>query len=191
MDTKTSYQNPKNLSRAFTTYAIVWYGEGYHYAEMNEFISYQFTLLFLLLLGTSAAAGWFIFDMRKTMKRFLGNTGIRIDEDMAHGLIRRIARLEAKSEELDPRIDLLEKVSATSIQKMGFVRFNPFQDTGGDNSFILVLLDRTNTGILLSSLYMREGVRVYAKSIESGKAKHVLSEEEKKILEDTIHKYPA
>lgn len=113
---------------------------------------------------------------------------MNLDEDTVHGLMRRIARLEAKSEELDPRIALLEDVATSSIQKVGFTRFNPFQDTGGDNSFILVLLDRTNTGVILSSLYMREGVRVYAKSIEAGKPKHVLSAEEKKILEDTMHK---
>lgn len=153
---------------------------------MNGFLTYQFAVLFLLLLAASGAGSWFLLDMRKTIKRFLGETGTQFDEDTTQRLMRRIARLEAKSEELDPRIDLLEKVATASIQKIGFVRFNPFQDTGGDNSFILVLLDRTNTGILLSSLYMREGVRVYAKSIENGRPKHVLSEEEKKVLEDTI-----
>ncbi|MDP3778934.1 MAG: DUF4446 family protein [bacterium] len=153
---------------------------------MTSLPSYQFTVLFLLLLAASAIAAWFIFDMKKTIKRFLGQTGTDIEEDVLHGLMRRIARLEAKAEEFDPRIDLLEKVATTSIQKTGFVRFNPFQDTGGDNSFILVLLDRTNTGVVLSSLYMREGIRLYAKSVEGGKPKHVLSEEEKRVLEDTM-----
>mgnify|MGYP001578023476 CR=1 FL=1 len=115
-------------------------------------------------------------------------TGMNMDENVIHGLMRRTARLEAKSEKLDPRINLLEEIAAVSIQKISFVRFNPFQDTGGDNSFILVLLDHANTGVILSSLYMREGVRVYAKSIKEGKAKHMLSEEEKKILGETLHK---
>lgn len=155
---------------------------------MNEFLSYQFVALFLLLTAASIAGGWFIFDMRKKMKRFLGETGMSMEENITQDLMRRTARLEAKSEELDPRIDLLEKIATVSIQKISFVRFNPFQDTGGDNSFILVLLDRTNTGIILSSLYTREGIRLYAKSIEAGKYKHVLSAEEKKVLEDTIQK---
>ena len=154
---------------------------------MNSISSYQFTVLFLLLLGASAVAAWFIFGIKKTVRRFLGQTGTNLEEDVVHGLMRRIARLEAKTEECDPRIDFLEKIATTSIQKTGFVRFNPFQDTGGDNSFILVLLDHTNTGVVLSSLYMREGIRLYAKSVEAGKPKHVLSEEEKKVLEDTIH----
>ncbi|MEK9195207.1 MAG: DUF4446 family protein [Patescibacteria group bacterium] len=155
---------------------------------MNGFLSYQFLVLFLLLAATSAASGWFIFAIHKKMKRFFGETGMSMEENIAQDLMRRTARLEARSEELNPRIDMLERVATTSVQKMGFTRFNPFQDTGGDNSFILVLLDRTNTGIILSSLYTREGIRLYAKSIETGKSKHVLSAEEKKVLEDTIHR---
>ena len=155
---------------------------------MNVFLSYQFIVLFLLLMAASATGGWFLFDMRKKIKRFFGETGMSIEENNAKDLMRRTARLEAKFEELDPRIDILEKVATTSIQKISFIRFNPFQDTGGDNSFILVLLDRTNTGIILSSLYTREGIRLYAKSIEAGKPKYVLSTEEKKVLEDIMHK---
>ena len=111
-----------------------------------------------------------------------------IDEDITHGLMRRIARLEAKGEETDPRLSVLERIATSSIQKVGFIRFNPFQDTGGDNSFMLILLDRNDTGVLLSSLYMREGARLYAKSIENGKAKHVLSAEEHKLLEETLQR---
>ena len=83
---------------------------------------------------------------------------------------------------------MLEKISHVSIQKVGFLRFNPFQDTGGDQSFILTLLDRDNNGVLISSLYARGGVRIYAKNIERGKAKHPLSKEEKEVLEETIRK---
>ena len=153
---------------------------------MNAFINPPFLVLLSLLIVASAIAAWFGFDMHKKVKKFLGATGIDIDEDIAHGLMRRVARLEAKSEETDPRLVVLERIATSSIQKVGFVRFNPFQDTGGDNSFMLVLLDRNDTGVLLSSLYMREGARLYAKAIEKGKTKHALSAEENKILEETL-----
>lgn len=91
-------------------------------------------------------------------------------------------------EEMDPRVAMLEAIGQLSIQKVGFVRFNPFQDTGGDNSFMLALLDRDNNGILVSSLYMRDGMRMYGKAIERGESRHPLSEEEKKLLEETIQK---
>lgn len=155
---------------------------------MNGFFTYQFIILLVLLICTNAVAAWLIFDMRKKMRRFLGETGMDIETDLARDLMRRIARLEAKSEELDPRMARLEAISEVSVQKVGFVRFNPFPDTGGDNSFMLVLLDRNNSGVLVSSLFMREGVRLYAKSIEQGKSKHVLSEDERKVLDDTLAK---
>ena len=153
--------------------------------SMNASTFAPFLILLSLFVAVSSVAAWYIFTMRKSIKKFMGDTSL--DEDTAHGLMRRIARLEAKTEETDPRLAVLEQVATSSIQKVGFVRFNPFQDTGGDNSFMLALLDRNNNGVLLSSLYMREGARLYAKSIENGQAKHVLSAEEHKLLQETLH----
>lgn len=69
------------------------------------------------------------------------------------------------------------------IQKIGLSRFNPFKDTGGDQSFILSLLDAKNTGVIISGLYSRAGTRWYAKRVEKGKGvEHELSDEEIKSL---------
>jgi len=69
------------------------------------------------------------------------------------------------------------------LQKMGFVRFNPFSDTGGDQSFCLAILDGQDNGIVISSLHSREQTRVYAKEIVAGKPKGVeLSKEEREAL---------
>ncbi len=74
-------------------------------------------------------------------------------------------------------------LASKGIHKTGMVRFNPFRDIGGDQSFSLSLLDKDNNGIVISSLYSREGVRVYAKSIESGQSeKYPLTEEEKQAI---------
>ena len=57
----------------------------------------------------------------------------------------------------------LEKEGLLHIQKVGLVRFNPFKDTGGDQSFILSLIDGKDTGVIISGLYSRSGTRWYAK----------------------------
>ena len=81
------------------------------------------------------------------------------------------------------RCDTIEKNETYHIQKIGLLRFNPFKDTGGDQSFILSLSDANNTGIVITGLYSRSGLRWYAKSIFEGKGvEHELSEEEKKAL---------
>jgi hypothetical protein len=79
----------------------------------------------------------------------------------------------------------IEKDGLLHIQKVGLIRFNPFKDTGGDQSFILSLVDGKDTGVVISGLYSRSGTRWYAKKVVSGKGvDYELSEEEKKSLKE-------
>ena len=79
--------------------------------------------------------------------------------------------------------DKLDKEGQSHIQKIGLVRFNPFKDTGGDQSFILALVDGQDTGVVISSLHTRTGTRWYAKGVVYGKgAEYELSEDEQKAL---------
>lgn len=83
------------------------------------------------------------------------------------------------------KYDKIEKESIFHIQKIGLLRFNPFKDTGGDQSFILALLDANDTGVVISGLYSRAGTRWYAKRVITGKGvEHELSEEEKKAIKE-------
>lgn len=69
------------------------------------------------------------------------------------------------------------------IQKVGLLRFNPFKDTGGDQSFILALVDAADTGVIISSLHTRTGTRWYAKHVINGKGtEYELSREEEEAL---------
>lgn len=88
---------------------------------------------------------------------------------------------------LSQEINQLGTLTKSSFQKSAMVRFNPFEDTGGDQSFVIALLDGTNSGIVISSLHSRNGTRVYAKQIVAGKAQsHELSKEEKEVLQKAI-----
>lgn len=79
----------------------------------------------------------------------------------------------------------IEKEGLLHIQKVGLVRFNPFKDTGGDQSFVLSLIDGNDNGVLISGLYSRSGTRWYAKRVVDGKGvEHELTEEEKKALKE-------
>lgn len=81
--------------------------------------------------------------------------------------------------------DRIDKEGQLHIQKVGLLRFNPFKDTGGDQSFILSLVDKNNTGVIISGLYSRSGLRWYAKKVENGKAtEHELSDDERKALKE-------
>jgi hypothetical protein len=71
--------------------------------------------------------------------------------------------------------------------KIGITRFNPFDDVGGDQSFILTILDRSNSGAIITSLHNRDITRIYAKPIRNGLGENItLSKEEKSAIVKTI-----
>lgn len=80
----------------------------------------------------------------------------------------------------------IQELSKLNIQKIGLIKFNPFNETGGDHSFSLALLDGYKNGIIITSLHTRERTRVYLKDVLAGKSKIDLSEEEKKALKLAI-----
>lgn len=71
--------------------------------------------------------------------------------------------------ELVKRAEKIEKKGEFHIQKIGLVRFNPFSQVGGDQSFALAILDGEKSGIVISSLHSREATRLYAKPVKGGR----------------------
>ncbi|KKT41228.1 MAG: hypothetical protein UW28_C0012G0003 [Parcubacteria group bacterium GW2011_GWA2_44_13] len=84
------------------------------------------------------------------------------------------------------RVGKLENELPRDLRRVGLVRYNPFSDSGGDQSFALAILNDQNDGIVLSSLYGREMNRVYAKLIKHGRSQYQLTEEEKKAIESAV-----
>jgi len=71
--------------------------------------------------------------------------------------------------------------------KINITRYNPFEDIGGDQSFILTILDQNNSGVIVSSLHNRDITRIYAKPIKNGEGDNItLSKEEKLAIVKTI-----
>lgn len=92
-----------------------------------------------------------------------------------------LEKVYAVSRELDDvaaRTAILEAAQRKTFQRVGLVRYNPFEETGGNQSFALALLDAAGDGWVLSSLHARSGTRVYAKAISGGRADAGLSAEE-------------
>ncbi len=102
-------------------------------------------------------------DLKETLSRFKG--------------------LEKNFEKLSQEIESLKKEQKFSIQKIGIVRYNPFSEVGGNQSFSIAFLDGNNNGSVITSLYTKEGNRVYGKTIKNSSSVYPLSEEEKKAIE--------
>lgn len=102
-------------------------------------------------------------------------------------LLKKMAVGEKRANELTKKVGVLETDGVFHIQKVGLVRFNPFEETGGDQSFTLALLDGGENGVVVSSLYRREETRVYAKPVKKGKGtNYELSDEEQEAIKRAV-----
>jgi len=95
-----------------------------------------------------------------------------------------LKKMDADIQELYVISNKINALAQRSLHRVGVLRFNPFKDIGGDQSFSVALLDGKNSGITFSSLHTREGTRVYVKPIVRGKSeKYTLTEEESQVVQ--------
>jgi hypothetical protein len=119
-------------------------------------------------------------------RRLLGLTRGVEGQSLEAVLDTHLDRVFAVANELDElaaRMAVLEGAQRRSFQRVGLVRYNPFEETGGNQSFALALLDASGDGWVLSSLHARSGTRVYAKAIKANLADGALSDEESAAIQ--------
>jgi hypothetical protein len=99
-----------------------------------------------------------------------------------HNLDSRLSETTARTERLVARTEQIDTALARAVQGVGLVRFRAFQDTGGDQSFALALVDGEGNGVVVSALYGRGATRIYAKPIKGWLSSKPLGEEEDQAL---------
>ena len=138
--------------------------------------------IFLLLIGLNIFLIRRLFGDNKKAELLFGNKKSQNLKDILIDQFQKIKSQHLEIEEILSRIDKLELALPKSFQKIGVVRFNPFNDIGGNQSFTIALLDKENNGFVISSLFIKEGNRVYAKAIKAGKCDYPLSKEEEEAI---------
>ncbi len=124
--------------------------------------------------------------LRRRLRRLIGDgEGLGLDEllDKQFGRLDTVAQ---RVEALNRLHHELEALLQQTIQKVGVIRFNPFADTGGDQSFAVALLDAQGNGVVLSSLHGRADTRFFAKQVQAGRSKHALSDEEQDAIRKAL-----
>jgi hypothetical protein len=96
--------------------------------------------------------------------------------------VARMDRVEQVAKTMEDRSLQLETRQPYHLQHVGVIRFNPFQDKGGDQSFVVAILDDHADGVVLSGLHSRMDSRVYAKPVVSGQSNYTLTGEEKEAI---------
>lgn len=144
-------------------------------------------LLILLIIQITGVIillviGWRLRNLIKQYRRLLTGKGEINLEDVLMRLGSRTQRLEERLFQAEEELGKNREEAVGYLQKWALMRYKAFANTGGDQSFSLVILDRKGDGVILSSIYGREESRVYAKAIKEGESSYPLSEEEQKVL---------
>ncbi|MBI4837530.1 MAG: DUF4446 family protein [Candidatus Portnoybacteria bacterium] len=138
----------------------------------------------LLMISSvvNAVLFWQIVTMRRRLKIFFQSRQAQDLESVIAQQIKRQIKSEKDIQELFKSSRESWRLITKCVQKVGVVRFNPFKDTGSDQSFAIALMDLSDNGLVISSLFTREGTRIYSKPLEKGKSKYPLSEEEQRAI---------
>ncbi len=152
-------------------------------------------ILWLALVMAVFGLGAWVFTLQRRVSRaredyraLLAGAGGADLEAVLQAQVTELRRTGAQVGALTGRVDRLETVLSGAIQRVGVVRFNPFADTGGDQSFAIALLDDKGGGVVLSGLYARGGVRVYAKPVSGGRSEYTLSTEEQQAIAQAMER---
>lgn len=136
-----------------------------------------------LVLVWLSVITYFVFRTRVHYHRLTERTNTRKIDDVLDSLLYSDDVFKHDIEELKKDLAQTRKSAKAHFQKVGLIRFNPFGRTGGDQSFVLALLDEEENGVTMNFIYTPDGIRVYTKRVKSGKGDgHELSEEEAKAI---------
>jgi hypothetical protein len=94
----------------------------------------------------------------------------------------RFAKVNTRTERLVVQMGEIDQTLLRCVQGVGFVRYSAFEDTGGDQSFSLALVDGDGDGVVISALYGRDATRVYAKPVAGWTSSRALAQEEEQAL---------
>jgi DNA helicase HerA-like ATPase len=126
---------------------------------------------------------WVILLERRISKLLSGKNG-----SLEYSLVTNQSAIEALSRFRDHAEEQFTQLEARLKKKLNVprtLRFNPFagSGTGGNQSFAAAFLDENGDGVIISTLYSREKVSVFAKPIKAHKSEFELSEEEMRVLQ--------
>ncbi len=154
------------------------------FSENQAFVIYTLCFVTFILLIWNISQQFTLSTFKKNQKvLFKGNKVKNLEEIILENQ-QASSSADKDISDLYQITTKIHELAHLGLHKIGMIRFNPFRDIGGDQSFSIALLDGKNNGLILSSIYSRDGVRVYTKSIQQGiSEKHPLTEEEKRAIE--------
>lgn len=139
--------------------------------------------LVVIWLGTLSIVIW---QQGKFLKLLFPKPEGRDIRKKFEEIIKTIEGFKIRLSDADKKVEEIKVAGLKHIQKVELLRFNPYNDTGGDQSFTVCLLDNKGSGIVVTSLHARSGTRIFGKEINLGKSNYQLSKEEEAVIKKAI-----
>ena len=136
----------------------------------------------LLILAVIVLLVWLI-RLEIKLSRFLRGKDAKNLEELINETLATVKETDQINEEITQHLLKVEERLRRSIQHVKIIRFNPFPDQGGNQSFVTAFLDERGNGAVVSSLYSRDKVSVYAKPVTNRQSEYELSAEERAALQ--------
>ena len=142
--------------------------------------SYALILILIIMVIVQAVK---LSKLSKKYKKFMSGKNAKSLEKDIIGLYEDNRFIKASTEKNKSDIRLLYKRLASTFQKVGIVKYDAFNQMGGQLSFSLALLDENNSGFILNCVHSTEGCYSYTKEIRNGSCDISLGEEEREALD--------
>ncbi len=159
---------------------------------MIEFLSYIVytrlcmstnSMLFIAVFVLLAVCIFFIIQVSFRLSKLFKGSKADSLEGLMNDIVSQVAMLAEKGESHDRGLDLLSARISKQGHGVKIMRFNPFKDVGGNQSFAVAIINEGGDGVVFSSLYSRERMSVFAKPITKGISDIELTIEEKAVVE--------
>lgn len=144
--------------------------------------------LFGIILFWLGVLSYFLIKTRKHYYSLVSRTRKQKIDEILDKIIENDEKNRLEIDKLRKEIEKIVKNAKFHFQKIGLIRFNPFARTGGEQSFVISLLDANDSGLIINFIYTHEGLRVYTKKVKEGKGEEYnLSEEENEAIKKAIN----
>ena len=151
------------------------------YSEWVGFVFFAFLVIWLLGLS------FLLWQQNGFLRSLFPKGGERDIRRKFEEVLKQVFDLKEDLQKAKTNLTEIEQSAMKHIQRVDLLRYNPYDDTGGDQSFSIAMLDKKGNGFVVTSLHARSGTRVFAKPIELGKAvKYQMSKEEEKVVEGAM-----
>jgi hypothetical protein len=144
-------------------------------------------LLTILVLLAVALAGFALFVVVNNVPK--GNRSLSDDKQAVIVLTthdQEISNLKVALRQLAESQRRQAEGMLATLQRVGLVRYDAFDDMGGHLSFSAALLDGQGNGLVITSINGRQDTRCYAKPVEGWTSSHNLSEEEELAIQRAL-----